>query len=83
MKAATLDHTDMDDEGRQKAAPVGGWHTVTAMEHPWYARTSPSTVRSRSSRRSFVSPRARRASPGFTNSSTWLRSFYAVLAQLL
>lgn len=36
MKAATLDYTDTvpDDEGRQKVAPVGGWHTVTAMEHP-------------------------------------------------
>ncbi|MGP3749987.1 hypothetical protein [Streptomyces sp. IBSNAI001] len=36
VKAATLDYanTARDAAGRQKVAPVGGWHTVTALEHP-------------------------------------------------
>ncbi|MFG3545786.1 hypothetical protein [Streptomyces clavifer] len=36
VKAATLDYTNTaaDAEGRQKIAPAGGWHTVTALEHP-------------------------------------------------
>ncbi|WP_103529559.1 hypothetical protein [Streptomyces sp. SM12] len=36
VKAAMLDytHTTPDADGRQKVAPVGGWHTVTALEHP-------------------------------------------------
>lgn len=36
VKAATLDyaHTAPDAHGRQKVAPVSGWHTVTALEHP-------------------------------------------------
>ncbi|MFF7415705.1 hypothetical protein [Streptomyces lydicus] len=36
VKEATLDYAHMapDDEGRQQVAPIGGWHTVIAMEHP-------------------------------------------------
>ncbi|MEU5242381.1 hypothetical protein ACH4UR_37400 [Streptomyces lydicus] len=36
VKAATLDyaHTVADEDGREKVAPLGGWHTVTAMGHP-------------------------------------------------
>lgn len=36
VKAATLDYTNTapDADGRQKVAPVGGWHTVTALDHP-------------------------------------------------
>jgi hypothetical protein len=36
VKAAMLDYanTSPDADGRQKIAPVGGWHTITAMGHP-------------------------------------------------
>lgn len=36
VKAATLDYanTAPDADGRRKVAPVGGWHTVVALEHP-------------------------------------------------
>ncbi|MGW2109396.1 hypothetical protein [Streptomyces sp. NPDC001948] len=35
MKAATLDYsnTALDEDGRQKVAPVGGWHTAIVMGH--------------------------------------------------
>ncbi|WP_329103221.1 hypothetical protein [Streptomyces sp. NBC_01439] len=36
VNAATVDYVTMAPaaDGRQMAAPVGGWHTVTALEHP-------------------------------------------------